>query len=163
MDEINDNKNLFSKCAFQWSFLNFSKSFDLPGIKFLETVWNKKKKIKFCPRFVYTQLQNRSFHYSRLDKNSCVQKWKTLVQSVKSTVCRSQTCKSVMFLSSFVFNRLPRLARYLQAVLIVTNSFGRLNKLETWNLKLWYFNFPEFPPNYSYTISKINSVLKMVR
>ena len=30
-------------------------------------------------------------------------------------------------------NRLPRLARYLQAVFIVTNSFGRLNKLETWN------------------------------
>ena len=28
-------------------------------------------------------------------------------------------------------NRLPRLARYLQAVFIVTNSFGRLNKLET--------------------------------
>ena len=27
-------------------------------------------------------------------------------------------------------NRLPRLARYLQAVFIVTNSFGRLNKLE---------------------------------
>ena len=33
-------------------------------------------------------------------------------------------------------NRLPRLARYLQAVFIVTNSFGSLNKLETWNLKL---------------------------
>ena len=34
-------------------------------------------------------------------------------------------------------NRLPRLARYLQAVFIVTNSFGRLNKLETIiNLKL---------------------------
>ena len=30
-------------------------------------------------------------------------------------------------------NRLPRLARYLQAVFIVTNSFRRLNKLE--NLK----------------------------
>ena len=30
-----------------------------------------------------------------------------------------------------VNNRLPRLARYLQAVFIVTNSFGRLNKLET--------------------------------
>lgn len=29
-------------------------------------------------------------------------------------------------------NRLPRLARYLQAVFIVTNSFERLNKLETW-------------------------------
>ena len=28
-------------------------------------------------------------------------------------------------------NRLPRLARYLQAVFIVTNSFGSLNKLET--------------------------------
>ena len=28
-------------------------------------------------------------------------------------------------------NRLPRLAHYLQAVFIVTNSFGRLNKLET--------------------------------
>ena len=27
-------------------------------------------------------------------------------------------------------NRLPRLARYLQAVFIVTNSFGRLNILE---------------------------------
>ena len=27
-------------------------------------------------------------------------------------------------------NRLPRLARYLQAVFIVTNSFGSLNKLE---------------------------------
>ena len=32
-------------------------------------------------------------------------------------------------------NRLPRLARYLQAVFIVTNSFGRLNKLEL-NLNL---------------------------
>ena len=30
-----------------------------------------------------------------------------------------------------VNNRLPRLARYLQAVFIVANSFGRLNKLET--------------------------------
>ena len=39
-------------------------------------------------------------------------------------------------------NRLPRLARYLQAAFIVTNSFGRLNKLETWiNLKLFQFNF----------------------
>ena len=27
-------------------------------------------------------------------------------------------------------NRLPRLDRYLQAVFIVTNSFGSLNKLE---------------------------------
>ena len=30
-----------------------------------------------------------------------------------------------------LINRLPRLARYLQAVFIVTNSFGSLNKLET--------------------------------
>ena len=29
---------------------------------------------------------------------------------------------------------LPRLARYLQAVFIVTNSFVSLNKLETWNI-----------------------------
>lgn len=99
MDDIKDNKKLFSKCAFQKSFLNFSKSFDLPGIKFLETVWDKKKK----PNFVLnspTQLQNRSFHCCRLDKKSCVQKGKTLVQSVKSTVCRSQVRKSVMLLLS---------------------------------------------------------------
>ena len=37
-------------------------------------------------------------------------------------------------------NRLPRLARYLQAVFIVTNSFGSLNKLETWNLKYGFGN-----------------------
>ena len=32
---------------------------------------------------------------------------------------------------------LPRLARYLQAVFIVTNSFGRLNKLELESVSLF--------------------------
>ena len=54
-------------------------------------------------------------------------------------------------------NRLPRLARYLQAVFIVTNSFGRLNKLE---LKLGICNLVH---SISDPRAEISGTLVMVR
>jgi len=64
-------------------------------------------------------------------------------------------------------NRLPRLARCLQAVFIVTNSFGRLNKLETWNLNLKLVsyslrgNYASFLPSTKSTTYGLHSFLYM--
>ena len=38
----------------------------------------------------------------------------------------------------YVIHCLPRLARYLQAVFHVSNFFGKLNKLETKQVVVWY-------------------------